>query len=342
MKVQQNDSHKHYSTMRLGGTAHYLAVVESRQDIVDVVAWAKANNIRVMMIGGGSNIFWKDEGFDGLVLVNNIHKFEPFDEDDLNTYLTVGAGENWDSVVARSVEKGLSGIEALSLVPGTAGATPIQNVGAYGQEIANTLVTVEAYDRQTDSFVTLAAPDCGFAYRTSRFKTTDKGRFLITQIVLHLTKQSPTPPFYKAVEEYFILHNTNTYTPQALRDAVIAIRSAKLPDPAKVANNGSFFANPIVSETQFIELQDMHPDMPHWLQNDGSMKIPAAWLVEHAGFKDFHDQETGMATWPKQSLVFVNEHAGTTADLLKFKQKVVDTVQKQFNVTLQQEPELLP
>lgn len=342
MTIQQQVSLKDYSTMRLGGTAQYLSVITSRQDIVEAVAWAKSHQLPLIMIGGGSNIIWRDEGFPGLVLVNAIRKYEVFTEDALNTYITVGGGEPWDSVVAQSVAADLTGIEALSLIPGTAGATPIQNVGAYGQEIADTLVTVEAYDLQTADFVTLAASECAFGYRTSRFKTTDKGRYLITQIVLHLTRQAPQPPFYTAVSEYLDAHGITDCTPATLRQAVIAIRSAKLPDPAQVANNGSFFGNPVISDIQFAELQNQYPDVPHWLQADGSVKVPAAWLVETAGFKDYHDTETGMATWPTQSLVFINEHATATADLLTFRQKVVDAVEARFHIQLEQEPELLP
>lgn len=329
--------------MRLGsGTARYVAEVTSRMELAEALAWAEARHVPTMMIGGGSNLVWKDEGYPGLLLVNRIARFEQFDEDEQNTYVTIGAGENWDAVVAQTARDGLSGIEALSLIPGTTGATPVQNVGAYGQEISNVLVTIEAYDTQTKGFVTIPAADCAFAYRSSRFKTTDRGRFYITAITLHLTRTTPTPPFYKALGEYLREQNITTYTPQVIRDAVIAIRSAKLPDPATVANNGSFFANPIVDEGQAVQLRADFPDMPFWLMDDGRTKLPAAWLVEQAGFKDYHDEETGMATWARQPLVFVNEHAGNTADLLKFKQKIVSAVQAKFGITLEQEPELLP
>jgi UDP-N-acetylmuramate dehydrogenase len=241
------------------------------------------------------------------------------------------------------VAAGLTGIEALSLVPGTAGGTPVQNVGAYGQEIAETLVSVEAFDTQANSLVTLAAADCGFGYRTSRFKTTDHGRFFITSLTLHLTKGNPMPPFYAAVQSYFDAHNLTDFTPQALRQAVIAIRTAKLPDPAKVHNTGSFFANPVVAEGILRQLQANYTTVPYWeTEQPGKVKISAAWLIEQAGFKDAHDDATGMATWPMQPLVLVNEHAKNTADLLAFKKRIIDTIQQKFEITLQQEPELLP
>jgi UDP-N-acetylmuramate dehydrogenase len=218
----------------------------------------------------------------------------------------------------------------------------VQNVGAYGQEIADTLATVEAYDKQTKSFVNIPVMDCSFGYRTSRFKTTDKGRFFISAITLHLMRGLPEPPFYQPVAVYLAEHGIDRPTPQNIRDAVISIRSSKLPDPAVVANNGSFFANPIIPEDSLVQLEADFPGIPHWPAANGTVKIPAAWLIEQAGFKDYHDDATGMATWTKQPLVFVNEHARTTADLLTFKQKVIDTVQAKFNITLQQEPELLP
>jgi UDP-N-acetylmuramate dehydrogenase len=342
MNILQNVPLKLHSTMRLGGSAAYLTDIHDRHDLTEALEWAEQNNLPVMMIGGGSNIVWRDEGFPGLVLVNKIMRFEEQNEDDENYYLTVGAGENWDDVVARVTEKGMTGIEGLSLIPGTTGATPVQNVGAYGQEIAETLVSIEAYDLQLKQFVTIPAIDCGFGYRTSRFKTTDRGRFFITAITLHLMHGNPKPPFYRALQAYFEEHGITDPTPQLTREAVIAIRQAKLPDPAKVANNGSFFANPIIDQAQFTQLQADHPGIVGWPTEDGRVKLPAAWLVENAGFKAVHDEETGMATWPTQSLVLVNERATSTVQLLRFRQKILDAVSHKFGIVLEQEPELLP
>lgn len=343
MDFRQNEPLAQHSTMRLGGVAAYAVDVTSRFEVQQAVEWAEARQLPVLMIGGGSNIVWRDEGFPGLLIVNKITGIEDQPEDDENFYLHIGGGENWDGVVKHSVELGLTGIEALSLIPGTAGATPVQNVGAYGQEIAQTLVSVEAYDRQAKQIINIPAMDCAFGYRTSRFKTTDQGRFFITGLTLHLLRKNPTPPFYGAVEMYFAEHKITQFTPQVVRDAVIAIRQSKLPDPAQVANNGSFFANPVVDEGVLVQLQaDLGCQVPHWPMPGGKVKIPAAWLLEQAGFKGMHDAETGMATWAAQPLVLVNEHAGNTANLLKFKQKIVDTVAQKFHITLEQEPELLP
>ncbi|HEX8762944.1 MAG TPA: UDP-N-acetylmuramate dehydrogenase [Candidatus Saccharimonadales bacterium] len=342
MNILQNVPLKDHSTMRLGGTAAYATEVHDKRDLTDALDWAEQNNLPVIMIGGGSNIIWRDEGFPGLLIINKILRFEEQQEDDENYYITIGAGEDWDAVVKRVTEKGMTGIEALSLIPGTAGATPVQNVGAYGQEIADTLVSIEAYDAHTKQFVTIPAVDCGFSYRSSRFKTVDKGRFFITAITLHLIHGNPQPPFYRALQSYMDEHGLTNPSPQMIRDAVIDIRTRKLPDPAKVANNGSFFANPIVGSELFSQLSADFPDMPHWPTDDGRYKLPAAWLIEQAGFKDAHDAATGMATWPQQCLVLVNEHARSTAQLLAFRQKIMDSVAQKFNVTLEQEPELLP
>jgi UDP-N-acetylmuramate dehydrogenase len=275
-------------------------------------------------------------------MVNKIQGFEVMGEGTPDQYITAGAGMVWDEFVAQTVERGLSGVEFLSLIPGTVGGTPVQNVGAYGQEVANSIMTIEAYDVTARQFVTLRNDDCAFGYRSSRFKTTDRGRFFITAVTFFLTQGNPQPPFYAAVEQYCKDKAISPITPQAGREAVIAIRRAKLPDPAVVANNGSFFANPIVDSEQYLQLQSLYPELSHWMIDDNHIKLSAAWLIDQAGFKDFHDPETGMATWPAQPLVLVNEQAKTTQDLLTFRQKIVDTVQQKFGVILQQEPELLP
>lgn len=205
MNIQQNVPLANYSTMGLGGAASYLTLIGNAEELKEAVKWAQEKQLPILMVGGGSNIVWRDEGFSGLVLVNQIPGYEVYEEDDVNTYLTIGAGENWDSVVERSVAAGLTGIEALSLIPGTTGGTPIQNVGAYGQEIAETLTSVEAFDLESDQLVNIPAADCAFSYRMSRFKGSDRGRFLITAVTLHLTKGSPLPPFYGSVQTYFCL-----------------------------------------------------------------------------------------------------------------------------------------
>ena len=341
MEIRSNISLMSYSTMGLGGNAKYLVELHDKSQIPKIVSWANEQQLPIMTIGIGSNIVWSDNGFNGLIIVNKLLKYEIYEEDEINSYITVGAGENWDDTVEKTVQAGLSGIEALSLVPGTAGATPIQNVGAYGQEISQTLASLEAFDTQTNAIVNIAANDCGFGYRTSRFKTVDKNRFIITSITLHLMKTKPLPPFYSSLQNYLDANGITEYTPITIRNAVIAIRVSKLPDPIAIKNCGSFFANPIINDDKFREIEDRYPVVPHWVTDDKNVKLSAAWLIEQAGFKDKHDSETGMATWPQQALVLINESAKTTADLLAFKQKIIYAVQDTFNITLEQEPELV-
>ena len=341
MNIRHNVSLRDYSTMRLGGTAAHLTDISSESELKEAIAWAKERDLPIIMIGGGSNVIWRDEGYEGLVLVNKILGYDQKQEPDGHVLITSGAGEIWDSLVARTAEQGLSGIENLSLIPGTVGATPIQNVGAYYQDISDTLVHLTAYDLHKNEMTTLTKADCKLKYRSSRFKTTDRGRFFITTVTFRLQKHTPEPPFYPSLQQYLDDHNITTFTPKVIRDAVIAVRSAKLPDPAKVANNGSFFANPMITRQKLEELQVEYTNIMHWPVGEDVFKIPAAWLVQEAGYKDFHDPETGMGTWHAQAMVFVNEHATSTKQLLDFKQKVTGAVWKKFGIRLEQEPEIL-
>jgi UDP-N-acetylmuramate dehydrogenase len=342
MKIQENVDLSNYSTMGLGGKASFLTHVSSKEELIEAVNFANSEDLPIITIGSGSNIFWKDEGYDGLIIVSDIKGIAVDWQSDNDATVNIGSGEVWDEVVEKCVSEGLTGIEALSLIPGKAGATPVQNVGAYGQEIANSLINVEAYDSVNKEFVTMKNEDCGFGYRTSRFKTSDHGRFFIISINLHLTKANPKPPFYAALTRYLEEHNITEYTPEVIRAAVIDIRSHKLPDPKLVHNNGSFFANPVVTNEKHAQLIVAYPELPSWPAEPGKVKLPAAWLIEQAGFKDYYDDETGMATWAAQPLVLVNKHAKSTNDLLNFRNKIVEAVKEKFGVQLTQEPELLP
>lgn len=342
MYIMKNVDLSKYSTMRLGGKAKFLANINDQTDIPNYLDWAKEQDIPVKTIGGGSNIIWSDKGYNGLILVNKIKgiKFTKLSSEE--SFLTVGAGEDWDKVVEQSVKKGLHGIEALSLIPGTAGGTPIQNVGAYGQEVGDTIESVEAYDTKLNKFVNITNSACKFGYRTSRFKTTDKERFIITSITFSLTTENPKPPFYAALQKYIDTLKITDFTPAVIRELVIAIRSSKLPDPKKVANNGSFFANPIVSNTTYYRIKKNYKDkeIPAWKVKTG-YKLSAAWLIEQVGYKDKHDKATGMATWHLQPLVLVNKNAKSSKDLIKFRDKIQTKVFSEFGVSLEQEPELV-
>ena len=342
VNIEEDVNLSDYTTMGLGGKARYLTHVSTKDELLEAINFADSKNMPTIMIGSGSNIFWKDEGFNGLVLVSDFKGVSIDWQNDTEAIVRIGSGEVWDDVVGECVSEGLTGIEALSLVPGRAGATPVQNVGAYGQEIADTLIDVEAYDSINKGFVSIENQDCGFGYRTSRFKTNDHGRFYITGLNLRLKKGNPEPPFYPVLDKYLSEHQITSYSPDVIRNAVIDIRSHKLPDPKHVNNNGSFFANPVVTKEKCDQLIQEYPDLPNWPAGEEKVKLSAAWLIAQAGFKDYHDTETGMATWATQPLVLVNEHAKTTKDLLMFKNKIVSTVESMFGVELNQEPELLP
>jgi UDP-N-acetylmuramate dehydrogenase len=337
MTISENVDLKQYSTMRLGGTARFATVLTHENDIETALMFAERHNCPFKVIGSGSNLIWSDGGFNGLLMIN---KIEHLTIDNTTAQVTIGAGHDWDGAVLKTVEAGLSGIEFLSLIPGTSGATPVQNVGAYGTEIKDVLVSVRAFDTHQKMFVSIAATDCDFGYRKSRFNQHDAGRFIISEIVLQLSKQPPEPPFYESLTRYLAENSIVDFSPQIIREAVIAVRTAKLPDPDIVANNGSFFANPIITVDHFTKLKQKYPSIVGW-QTGNKVKISAAWLIEHAGFKDYHDDATGMATWSKQPLVLVNEHAESTKDLLAFRDKIVQGVREKFDIELIQEPELV-
>jgi UDP-N-acetylmuramate dehydrogenase len=340
--ILENVSLADYSTMRLGGQARYFAEAASEADLPELVDWARRKNLPFLVIGHGSNIVWRDEGFKGLVIVNKIDGRQVQKDDGKEVTVKVASGLKWDDLVAWSVDKGLTGIEFLSAIPGTVGAAPVQNIGAYGAELADVLVEVEAYDSQNGSFGAISNKDCKFSYRNSRFKSTDRGRFIITAAMLKLKYGNPQPPFYESLQKYLTSQGIADYTPKSIRESVVAVRKIRLPDPTVVNNNGSFFTNPIVNKQKFIELQANYPDMKGWPMPDDRIKLAAGWMVEKAGFKEVHDAETGIATWPGNALVLVNEKAKNTTDLLAFKQKIVDKVYEMFGVKLDQEPELLP
>ena len=341
MNILKGVSLKLHSTMRLGGTADFLVYAKSKDDVITAEDWAEARQLPVRMIGDGSNIIWRDEGFRGLIIVNQIKGLDKISEDEKSAVYQIGAGENLDKIIHKLTELNLSGIEYLSLIPGTVGATPVQNVGAYGQDISQVLVSLEAYDRMEKEFVTITNKDCAFGYRSSRFKQTDNGRFLITSITIKLSKSVPTPPFYEALQTYLEKKEIKNPSIKQIRRAVIDIRSQKLPDPSKIANNGSFFANPIVNRQTHSRLVREYTDLKAWKVENG-YKISAAWLIEKSGFKQKLDPETGMTTWKNQPLVLVNKKAKHTQDLINYQEKIVDKIFEQFGISLEREPEILP
>lgn len=336
MDVHTNIPLKNYTTMKLGGNARFMAEVHSPSDVQEVCHNAVGQNLPIFILGSGSNIIVRDEGFNGIVVRNRIPGFEIISDNPGDTTIKIGAGENWDEVVKRTIDMNLSGIEAMSAIPGTAGAAPVQNVGAYGQEIADTLISVEAYDIANDSLINLEASDCGFSYRNSIFRSTSAGRYVITSITLRLYKTAPQPPFYAAIQAYFDEHNITIYTPQIIRDAVIEIRKNKLPDPAVTPNSGSFFKNAIVEDWQLADLKKDYPDIPTYDMPGDKFKIPTGWLIEHAGMKGktLH----GMRVHDKNTLVLINESAKSYADLAAARDEIMGAVRDKFRILIEQEP----
>lgn len=336
MDIHTNIPLKNYLTMRLGGPARFMTEIHDTGDVASICKNAREKNIPIFILGGGSNVLAHDEGYGGLVIRNRIAGFEVISDDPASTTIKIGAGENWDDVVRRTVEMGLSGIEALSAIPGTAGAAPVQNIGAYGQEIVETLVSLEAYDMQTDQHIVLQNADCNFSYRNSIFRSTSIGRYVITSITLRLSKDAPKPPFYKAVQEYFDTNGITFFTPQAIRDAVIKIRKEKLPDPKERPNTGSFFKNAIIEDWQLADLKTTYPDIPTYDLPDGRFKVPTGWLIEQAGFKGqlLH----GMRVHDKNALVLINESAAGYDDLAAARDEIIGKIRDTFRITIEQEP----
>ncbi len=338
MNIQDDVALAEYTTMKIGGKAKHLVEIESVDELMEVVNWAESKSEKFRVIGGGSNVLFTDDGYNGLIIVNRI-KHINIDRDGESAIIKVGSGENWDTVVKTAVEHGLSGIEALSSIPGTAGATPVQNVGAYGQEISDTLESVQAYDTHKRSIVTLNKSECKFRYRNSIFKAGEKGRYLIVEVTLKLTTKHLEPPFYDWLQKYLDEKDISDYSPASIRKAVAAVRAAKLPDPAKIPNSGSFFKNPEITKEEYQKAKEIDDKIPGYPTKNESIKVPAGWLIESVGLKGYVIGRVG--THEKQALFFVNHGGATYADIEILKEKVISAVAEKFDITLEQEPELI-
>jgi len=327
---------KNYTTMHLGGNARFMTDVHSAEEVQSVCKRVIAQGLKHFILGSGSNTIVPDEGFDGIVIRNRIMGFEVLQDTPSEVTIKVGAGENWDVTVKRCVDMHLSGIECLSGIPGTVGAAPVQNIGAYGQEVGETLISVDAYDMQEDRMILLSSEDCHFSYRHSIFRGEAQGRYVITAVTLRLYRAIPQPPFYKAVQDYLESKSITMYTPQVIRDAVLAIRIDKLPSPVERPNVGSFFKNAIVENWQLKDLRDEYPDIPIYDMPDGKFKIPSGWLIEQAGFKGqlLH----GMRVHDKNALVLINEGATSYADLAAARDEIIGNVRDTFHIIIEQEP----
>ena len=336
MNIQHKTFLSALTTMGLGGDAAQLVEVYSPDDVRQAVAYARQHKLPWYVLGGGSNTLARDDGFDGLVILNKIPGINVIDQTKQYTTFTVGAGELWDAFVAQTVDRNLSGIECLSAIPGTVGAAPVQNIGAYGQEVASAIAYVDAYDTKNDTFVRLQNAECEFSYRHSIFRGREQGRYIITAVTMRLRAVLPQPPFYKAIETYLREHSIANPSVRQLRDAVIAIRANKLPDPRATPNTGSFFKNAIVSREIYERIVADYSNVPHYDLPDGNVKIPTGWLIERSGLKGMLYR--GMRVYDKNALVLVNESAKSYDDLAAARQHIINTVQTKFGITIQQEP----
>jgi UDP-N-acetylmuramate dehydrogenase len=334
MNFLENQPLSQYTTMRIGGPARYLVELHNSSEIAQIVDFSETHNMPTQVIGDGSNIIFGDDGFEGLVIVNRIKGFSL----ENNGLAVIGAGENWDEIVEKSIDAGFSGIEAMSLIPGTVGATPINNVGAYGQEIKDTLVNVHAYDLHAKKFVELSNKECGFAYRNSIFKTSEYGRYIICTITLQLLRvdENYQPPAYASLQQK--ISEYNTVSPQLVRQVVIELRSSKLPDPQRLANTGSFFKNPIVSAEKAAELNAAFPDMPVYTQDDGQVKLSAGWMIDNLDLRGY--SINGFKIYDKQALVIVNESSKSFEDLRTMIDFISKKVHDAYGITLEVEPEI--
>jgi UDP-N-acetylmuramate dehydrogenase len=337
MEAKENVSLKAYTTFRMGGDAAYFSSLKTTEDAAECARFAKEKALPLIILGGGSNVIVNDEiKLNACVGHMEIQGFEIVSEDENHTEIKIGAGEEWDSVVERTVSLGLSGVEALSAIPGSAGATPVQNVGAYGQEIADTFVNLLAYDTKMAKVIEISKEECKFSYRDSIFKHEGKDRYIILSITLRLSKSAPTVPAYPGVDAYFKSRGVASPSLKEIREAIIEIRKHKLPDPKTLASCGSFFKNPIVDKVEADRIKNAHPNAVIYPVSDTTSKIGAGWMIDTLGLKgkDFGN----ILVYPQNALVLVNKGDASKKELMEAVEYITGEAQKAFGITLEPEP----
>ena len=325
------------TTLRLGGPARRLVEASGEDELVELVSAADADGEPLLVMSGGSNLVVADEGFEGTAV-----RVAPRGVERDGERLVVPAGEPWDPFVASCVGAGLAGVECLSGIPGSTGATPIQNVGAYGQEVAQTITSVRVYDRQTGEVAELPPEDCGFSYRSSAFKRTP-GRWLVLAVTFELDQQQESRPIqYVELARTLGVELGESAPLPAVREAVLSLRRGKgmVVDPADPdsVSAGSFFTNPILEPAAFDELARRADGVPSYPEPDGRVKTSAAWLVERAGFGKGYGAPGPIMVSTKHSLALTNRGGGTTAELLELAGQIQTGVREQFGVELVPEP----
>ena len=321
------------TTLGVGGPARFFLSAETEKQVIDGFAFARQNELRVFVLGGGSNILVSDKGFDGLVIQINLKGLEG------GVTTTVAAGEDWDSFVEHCVNNNLAGVECLSGIPGTVGGTPVQNVGAYGQEVSETIVLVRCYDRVADEIVSLENEQCGFNYRTSIFNTSQRDRYVVLAVTYCLTPGGKSKIVYKDLVEHFAGREP---TLVETREVVLSIRRTKSmviePNDPNHRSAGSFFKNPIVAREKFEKIAARFGgQVPQFAAGDGLVKIPAAWLIEKAGFrKGFAIGNAGIST--NHTLAIINRGGAMAAEIVDLGSAIQAAVRGEFNIDLIPEP----
>jgi UDP-N-acetylmuramate dehydrogenase len=335
------------TTLGIGGLARYFAEVTNTGALLAGVEWARSRGMPLFVLGGGSNIVVADGGFPGLVLRVSIRGVEThFDSGDV--VITAGAGEEWDALVARCVARNWAGFECLSGIPGRVGATPIQNVGAYGQETSETLASVEALDLEAARLVDLSASDCEFGYRTSRFKTRDRGRFIITRVMFRLSVNGKPVVRYPELQRYLADLGIDQPGLADVREAVLTIRRRKAMvidrSDSDSRSVGSFFVNPTVTRGEFEAIKQRlatlgagSGELPAFPVSDGRIKLSAAWLIERAGVERGYTYGN-VGTSTKHALAIVNRGGGTAGEVVELKELIQKRVLEAFGVELTPEP----
>lgn len=350
MKIAQNVPLAPFTTLGIGGPARFFVRAETEGDCLAALDYAGKNDLRVFILGGGSNLLVSDDGFDGLVIQIALRGVEQNAECTTqnaecklaagNVNLTARAGEDWDSFVAYCVERNLAGVECLSGIPGFVGGTPVQNVGAYGQEVSETIVSVRCIDRTTNSVVELSNADCGFAYRESVFNAIARDRYIVLSVTYELTAGGEPKVAYKDLINYFAGRRP---TLKEVRDAVLKIRREKsmvidANDPNS-RSAGSFFKNPVVELPKLEEIQQAYDNVPHFGFGD-KVKIPAAWLIEKAGFdKGYLRGNAGISA--NHTLALINRGGATAAEIIALKEEIQAAVADEFGIELIPEPVLV-
>jgi UDP-N-acetylmuramate dehydrogenase len=341
LKIEQNVPLAPLTTFKIGGAARFFVRAENEGQVAEAFQFAAENGFDLFVLGGGSNVLIADEGFDGLVLQIALRGIEVKEN-----IVTAGAGEDWDEFVAFCVRHGLAGMECLSGIPGLVGGTPVQNVGAYGQEVSETIVSVRAFDRKTGEFLALSNADCKFAYRTSIFNSTDKNRFIVLAVTFALEKDGAPKIVYPDLREFF---GDRTPTLQETRDAVRQTRAAKAmlvrQNTTDANSAGSFFKNPIVENEKFRQIEEIAAhsgieNVPRFKASETSVKIPAAWLIEQSGFrKGYTKGNAGLSS--KHTLALINRGNATAREILALKSEIQTRVKEKFGVELVPEPVFL-